>query len=170
MTTTMRFATMMALMAGLVTMVCAALLVAAEPPQAAAPADLRDLAGQAVPNERNLQWKHAEVMIEWGFQTDTEQLAFDGSLECTQTGMAGQAQPLPGDGQTIVTAERTWKSPGAVQGRRGVVVPVLYTPSVRGPSRTILTVRTCSGSFSFQPVDLESGPVLVTEYGFFVRP
>ena len=67
MTTTMRFATMMALMTGLVTMVHAALLVAAEPPQAAAPADLRELAGQAVPNERNLQWKHAEVMIEWGF-------------------------------------------------------------------------------------------------------
>jgi len=134
----------------------------------AAPADLSELAGQAVPGERDLEWKYAHVMIEWGFQKGTEGLTFDGSLECTQTGRAGRAEAIPGDGQTIMAAERAWKSPGSPQGRRGVLVPVLYTPSVRGPSRTILTVRTCSGSFSFQPVDLENGPILVTEYGFFV--
>lgn len=169
MTTTMRVAAVMALMAGLVALPDAALSFAAEQPHPRAPAELRELAGQAVPGERDLQWKYVEVMIEWGFTKGTEKLAFDGSLECTQTGMAGKAKPLPGDGQTIVTAERAWESPGAPQGQRGVVMPVLYTPSVRGPGRTILTVRTSSGSFSFQPIDLENGPILVTEYGFFVR-
>jgi hypothetical protein len=47
-------------------------------------------------------------------------------------------------------------------------VPLLYTDAVRGPNRTIVTVRTASGSFSFQPVDLASGPILVPELGFFV--
>ena len=36
-------------------------------------------------------------------------------------------------------------------------------------NRTIVTVRTDSGSFSFLPADLETGPILAPEYGFFVR-
>jgi hypothetical protein len=36
-------------------------------------------------------------------------------------------------------------------------------------SRTILTVQTKHGSFSFLASDLENGPLLVPEYGFFVR-
>jgi hypothetical protein len=169
MTMTMRVASVMALLAGLMALPDAALLVAAEQIQLAAPAELQELAGQTVPGERDLQWRYAEVMIEWGFTKGTEKRVFDGSLQCTQTGVAGKAKPIPGDGQTIMTAERAWKSPSSPQGRRGVLMPVLYTPSVRGPSRTILTVRTSSGSFSFQPVDLENGPILVNEYGFFVR-
>ena len=35
-------------------------------------------------------------------------------------------------------------------------------------NRTIVTVRTDSGSFSFLPGDLERGPILAPEYGFFV--
>jgi len=168
MTTTMRVATLVALTASLAALPSAAPLVAAEPSASPAPADLRELAGQAVPAEPNLAWKYTELLIEWGFKKGAENLACDGAIECTQTGMAGKAKPLPGDSQTTMTAERSWKSPGAGQGRRGIVLPVLYTPAVRGPSRTILTVRTSSGSFSFQPVDVESGPILVAEYGFFV--
>jgi hypothetical protein len=36
-------------------------------------------------------------------------------------------------------------------------------------ARTIVTVWTKSGSFSFLAADLEQGPVLAPEYGFFVR-
>ena len=36
-------------------------------------------------------------------------------------------------------------------------------------ARTLLTVRTRSGGFSFQVSDLEQGPILAPEYGFFVR-
>jgi len=148
MTTTMRVATLVALTASLAALPSAAPLVAAEPSASPAPADLRELAGQAVPAEPNLAWKYTELLIEWGFKKGAENLACDGAIECTQTGMAGKAKPLPGDSQTTMTAERSWKSPGAGQGRRGIVLPVLYTPAVRGPSRTILTVRTSSGSFS----------------------
>ena len=53
--------------------------------------------------------------------------------------------------------------------RRGIVVPILYTLAKRGPARSIVTVRTAAGSFSFQPVDLRDGPMLASEYGFFIR-
>ncbi len=82
--------------------------------------------------------------------------------------MLGAARPLPGDTQTTMTGPVSWRSPAGGDSRRGIVVPVLYTTSVRGPARTILTVRTASGSFSFQPVDLETGPILAPDYGFFV--
>ena len=36
-------------------------------------------------------------------------------------------------------------------------------------SRTLLTIRTRSGGFTFQVSDLEQGPILAPEYGFFVR-
>jgi hypothetical protein len=97
-------------------------------------------------------------------------LAFDGNIESThELGAVGTAKPLPEDKVTKMTGERAWKSPPSNGARRGIVVPVLYTNAVRGPERTIVTVRTSSGSFSFQPVDLATGPILAPEYGFFVR-
>ena len=65
--------------------------------------------------------------------------------------------------------ERAWKSPPAGGARRGIVLPVSYTAATRGPARSIFTVRTSSGSFSFMPVDLDTGPILAPEYGFFIR-
>jgi len=142
--------------------------VGATPPQTA-PANLRDMAGQPVVGEDGLAWKYAEVVVEWGFKKGTENLPFDGSIQSTHLlGMLGAAKPLPGDTQTTMTGPLAWKSPAGGESRRGIVVPVLYTPAVRGPARTIVTVRTGSGSFSFQPVDLETGPILAPEYGFFV--
>jgi len=132
------------------------------------PADLRGMAGQEVAGQSGLVWKYAEILVEWGFQKGTENLPFDGRIQSTYLlGALGRAKPLPGDTQTAMTGPRAWKSPGG-RSRRGIVVPVLYTSAIRGPARTILTVRTSSGSFSFQPVDLESGSILAPEYGFFV--
>lgn len=65
--------------------------------------------------------------------------------------------------------ERAWKSPPAGGARRGIVLPVSYTAATRGSARSIFTVRTSSGSFSFMPVDLDTGPILAPEYGFFIR-
>jgi len=135
-----------------------------------APADLRDMAGQPVPGNPRLRWKYAEILVEWGFKEGTGQLAFDGNIESTHVlGAVGTATPLAEDKITTMTGKRAWKSPPSRGARRGIVVPVLYTDAVRGPARTILTVRTSSGSFSFQPVDLATGPILAPEYGFFVR-
>ena len=140
------------------------------PPGAPTPENLRELDSLPVRENPRLRWRYAEIEVEWGFKEGTEKLAFDGSIESTHLlGMVGKAAPLPGDKVTTMTGDRAWKSPGSGTSRRGIVAPVLYTPAVRGPERTILTVRTRSGSFSFQPVDLEGGPILAPESGFFVR-
>jgi len=155
-------------------MTAAGLLFAAnaasgETPPQAAPGNLRDTAGQKVSGNENLVWRYAEVVVEWGFKKGTETLPFDGNIQSTHSlGLLGSAKPLPDDQHTTMTGPLSWKSPAGGAARRGIVVPVLYTSAVRGPARTILTVRTSSGSFSFQPVDLEAGPILAPEYGFFV--
>ncbi|MBM4039658.1 MAG: hypothetical protein FJ290_14210, partial [Planctomycetes bacterium] len=154
-------------------MVAAALLLAArttagETTQAPA-TDLRDMAGQKVSGHERLVWRYTELTVEWGFKKGTENLPFDGRIESTHSlGMLGTAKPLSGDGRTTMAGPLSWKSPAGGNARRGIVVPVLYTSAVRGPARTILTVRTGSGSFSFQPIDLETGPILAPEFGFFV--
>ena len=138
------------------------------PPQTA-PAPLRDRDGQNVNGERDLLWRYTEMVLEWGFTKGTENRDFDGSIQSTHAlGLLGQARPLAGDKYTTMTGPLTWKSPAGAELRRGIVVPVLYTSALLGTARTIVTVRTRSGSFSFQPIDLESGPILVPEYGFFV--
>ena len=44
-----------------------------------------------------------------------------------------------------------------------------YHAQAEDVARTIVTVWTSSGSFSFLAADLEQGPILAPEYGFFVR-
>lgn len=135
-----------------------------------APVNLQARDGQPVEGNPRLRWKYTRIVVEWGFKEGTEKLTLDGSIESTHLlGAVGQAEPLPEDKVTTMTGERSWRSPAGEGPRRGIVVAVLFTDAVRGPGRTILTVRTRSGSFSFQPVDLRSGPILAPEYGFFVR-
>ena len=94
----------------------------------------------------------------------------------------------------IRNGDGTWGSParatapevekGKLQGgvaRRGVRFQLLYIGDSRwrrvwpyhaqaeDVARTIVTVWTTSGSFSFLAADLEQGPILAPEYGFFVR-
>ncbi len=69
----------------------------------------------------------------------------------------------------------------AAGARRGVRFQLLYIGDSRwrrvwpyhaqaeDVARTIVTVWTTSGSFSFLAADLEQGPILAPEYGFFVR-
>ncbi len=125
-------------------------------------------------------WKLVEVEIEWGFQAGTEKLAFDGRLDA-YNGIAGRARPLAGDGGTTMVDDSAWTSKPTGGTRRGIAVPLLYLGStlntrvwrqharLEDANRTIVTARTGAGSFSFLPADLESGPILAPEYGFFVR-
>ena len=140
----------------------------AEPPNDIQSPDLSKLVGHGIEGHGGRVWKYIEVLIEWGFGKGTEALPFDGSVEASQVApvMVGKAQPLSGDRATTMTGKQAWKSPVASGARRGIVLPVLYASgSVR---ISILTVRTASGSFSFRPADLEDGPILAPEYGFFV--
>ena len=125
-------------------------------------------------------WKKMDLEIEWGFDTATATLAYDGRIEAYD-GIVSEVKPLAGDTGTVTTGPQAWRSAGQGDTRRGVQLSVLYQGTSRwrrvwpyhaqpeDVARTILTVWTKSGSFSFQVSDLEQGPLLAPEYGFLVR-
>ena len=123
-------------------------------------------------------WQRLDVFIEWGFEDGTKNLAFDGSIEA-YNGIVGKVAALTGDKGTQMTQADTWQSRPNPSNRRGITAQLLYlgyqdTPvwpgqaNIEDVNRTIVTVRTKSGSFSFLPADLDKGPILAPEYGFFV--
>jgi hypothetical protein len=137
----------------------------------------------AVPRIRALVpevWKKMDLEIEWGFDQATASLEYDGRIEAYD-GITGDVRPLPGDTGTAITHPNAWRSARTSGTRRGVRFSVLYMGTSRwrrvwpyhaqpeDVARTILTVWTKSGSFSFQVSDLEQGPILAPEHGFFVR-
>ena len=124
------------------------------------------LDGQPVAGRPGRQWRYVELLVEWGFGPQAQ--ACDGNIAVTSDlGVLGVARPLPGDQATTMVGEYAWRSPVAT-GRRGVVIPVLYSDALRGGDRTIITVRSGGDGFSFLPTDLARGPLLLPEQGFFV--
>jgi hypothetical protein len=113
------------------------------------------------------QWKRMDVEIEWGFQPGTENAAFDGRLE-THVALAGAATVLPGDKGTQLTGGNGWHSQEAQEGRRGIVLPVLFAPDARPGLDSRVTVWTQTGGFTFRIADLEKGPILIPQQGVFV--
>jgi hypothetical protein len=143
----------------------------------------RDASSYAVPTVRALVpelWKRADLEIEWGFAEATAALDYGGRIEGYDAVIA-DVHPLAGDSGTTLTGAQAWHSAGPGSGRRGVHLSVLYLGSSRwrrvwpyhaqpdDVARSIVTVWTASGNFSFQVADLEAGPILAPEYGFFVR-
>jgi hypothetical protein len=123
-------------------------------------------------------WKCLTVVIGWAFQEGTETLEFDGRVEA-YNGIVGKVAPLTDDKGTRMTGVSGWESRPVGTSRRGVTAQLLYvgyedTPiwpgqaKIEDVNRTIVTVCTMSGSFSFMPSDLEMGPILAPEHGFFV--
>ena len=125
-------------------------------------------------------WKKIDLEIEWGFEPATAALGYDGRIQAYD-GVLADVEPLPGDQGTVMVGPCQWRSAGKSDARRGVRLSLLYmgsspwrrmwpnVPTAADLPRTIVTVRTASGSLSFLPADLENGPVLAPEYGFFVR-
>jgi len=125
-------------------------------------------------------WKRIDLEVEWGFDDATAAREYDGRIE-PYDGIVGALRPLADDRGTSMAGPLAWRSARKGDGRRGVQMSVLYIGSSRwrrvwpyhaqpdDVARTILTVWTKSGSFSFQVADLEQGPILAPEYGFFVR-
>ncbi len=128
------------------------------------------------------------VEVEWGFQSGQRAHGLDGRIE-VYNGRLGTLKPLSA-GSGFITGQQTWRSEDASRGRQGVQAEIFYVPDdaqeVRfrpsldlptgssglltyHPNRTVVTVRTTAGSFSFAPKDLEAGePILVPSLGFFV--
>jgi hypothetical protein len=125
-------------------------------------------------------WKKMDVEIEWGFDPATAEQDYSGRVE-TYDGKLAALRSLEGDGLTTVTDATKWRSLGKSPQRRGVKLSLLYVgtskwrklqPFTTQPddvARTIVTLWTKGGNFSFLAADLENGPILAPEYGFFVR-
>ncbi len=126
------------------------------------------------------RWKQMDLEIEWGFDQSTAELDYGGRIE-TYDGVLKSLRPLPGDAGTTLTGNCSWLSAPHGAERRGVQSTLLYqgAPKWRKSwpyngetcdvARTIVTVWTKSGAFSFLASDLEQGPIFAPEYGFFVH-
>jgi hypothetical protein len=125
-------------------------------------------------------WKRMDLEIEWGLDKADAASDYSGRIEAYD-GVVDRVRTLAGDAGTTMKGPDRWRSVPVVAGRRGVSLSLLYLgtsedrklwPYNAGPedvARTIVTVWTAAGSFSFLASDLEKGPILAPEYGFFVR-
>jgi hypothetical protein len=125
-------------------------------------------------------WKKMDVEIEWGFDPATAENDYSGRVE-TYDGVVTGLRPFDGDGNTMAVDSSSWRSFGRGSARRGVKLSLLYmgtskwrrvqpfTSQRDDVARTIVTLWTKTGNFSFLAADLENGPILAPEYGFFVR-
>ena len=143
----------------------------------------RTAAEYAAPSVRVLvaeTWKKMDFEIEWGYEPSAAKKDYRGRIE-VYDGRLTELTPLEGDTVTRLTAPASWRSVGHTGPRRGVKASLLYLgtskwrrvqPFTSQPddvARTIVTVWTKAGNFSFLAGDLENGPILAPEYGFFVR-
>jgi hypothetical protein len=123
-------------------------------------------------------WKKLDLEIEWGFAPTAAD--YSGRVEAYD-GRVGAVRPLDGDVTTAATGASAWRSVGAGPARRGLKASLLYIgtskwrrvqPYTSQPddvARTIVTLWTEAGNFSFLAADLENGPILAPEHGFFIR-
>ena len=86
--------------------------------------------------------------------------------------MVAGLRPLDGDAGTTAIESSSWRSVGKGSARRGVKLSLLYMgtskwrrvqPFTSQPddvARTIVTLWTKAGNFSFLAADLENGPIL----------
>ena len=125
-------------------------------------------------------WKKMDLRIEWGFEPARQEQDYSGQVQGYDALLTDVA-PLEGDRSTRPVGPAQWESRGKA-GPRGVRFSVLYIGRPAPPrvwpystpaedvARSIVTVSTRAGSFSFLMADLERGPILAPEYGFYVRP
>lgn len=126
-------------------------------------------------------WKSMDIELEWGFDKSTKGKDYSGRIQ-TYDGRISHLRSLaPQRKTTIAASNDSWRSTGPEPSRRGVAMNLLYmgtskwrkqqqyTTQADDVARTIVTVWTNSGNFSFLAADLENGPIYAPEYGFFVR-
>ncbi len=125
-------------------------------------------------------WKKMELDIEWGCADSTAALDYSGRISAYDGQLDG-LRPLEGDSTTILKDAGSWRSSGKSTARRGLHLGLLYmgtsrwravqpfTSQPEDVARTIVSVWTASGNVSFLAADLERGPILAPEYGFFIR-
>ena len=140
-------------------------------------------AGHSVPTMAAMtgaRWKQLDFQVEWAFQTGQESADYSGRVE-VYDGRLAALEPLAGDTGTTMTGPVSWRSLPANVARRGLQGTLLYagtscwrsvypfTSQDDDVARTIVTLWTAAGAFSFLAADLEHGPIFAPEFGFFVR-
>ncbi len=125
-------------------------------------------------------WKRMDLEIEWAFDKAAARSDYSGRIQAYD-GIVAQLQSLENDRSTKMTGEHSWKSQPQGSGRHGVRLSLLYLGTSKwrklwpynaepeDVARTIVTIWSKAGNFSFLASDLERGPILAPEYGFFVR-
>ena len=126
------------------------------------------------------RWKRMDLEIQWGFDKAAAASDYSGRIEAYD-GVVDHLRPLAGGAGTTMKGADQWQSAPGLAGRRGVSLSLLYLGTAKGrkpwpynaepddAARTIITLWTGAGNFSFLAADLEQGPILAPEYGFFVR-
>lgn len=131
-------------------------------------------------------WERMDLEIEWGFEAGEEDEAFDARLDA-YVAVLGPVTPLVRDTGTTITGQARWRSRAAgsdagtatdaarpshldsrTPTRRGVTVPLLYSPTIRPGLDSRVTVRTKAGGVTFSIEDLERGPVYIPRQGLFI--
>jgi hypothetical protein len=103
------------------------------------------------------------VRIEWGHGTVDR--SYDGTLE-VYNGQVIEVQPL---GTTRMKENNSWTSTPASRRPGGIIVTVAYTKG-QETDRTVLTLRTRSGSFSFLPREaIETEPIDIPDFGAYIK-
>jgi hypothetical protein len=109
------------------------------------------------------RWKAGVVHVEWGHQSESR--AFDGHLEVYN----GEILGITALGGTTLQPTGSWSGAAGNGNVGGVVVKLLYTSGM-DVDRTILTVRTAAGDFSFLPREaLEEQAIYIPDFGIFIR-
>lgn len=108
------------------------------------------------------RWKAGEVRIEWGHQE--EKKSHDGHLDVYN----GEILGITAWGGAILQSGGSWSD--AENGNpRGLTVKVLYTSGM-DVDRTILTLRSKAGDFSFLPREaIEEQAIYLPDFGVFIR-
>jgi hypothetical protein len=121
--------------------------------------------------------KKMPVEIEWGLAEGQNGQDNDGSISA-YNGRIDAVRPLAGNSGVTMAGDRSWRAAPVGAERQGIVVDVSYvgndavemTPgNPYYPNRTVVTIQTGHGGFSFAPKDLEAGgPIWAPGPGFFV--
>ncbi len=126
------------------------------------------------------KWKTIDIEVEWGYEAVDADKNFSGHIE-TYDGIVSDLTTLKGDKVTKVKNGTTWTSAGRSKQSRGIafrlnyigispkrkIVP--YITQKENVDRTIVTLWTKAGDFSFLAADLENGPIYAPEYNVFIR-
>ena len=113
------------------------------------------------------QWKKpVTVEVEWGFSKGKADVQWDGRVEA-YNGIVDGVEPLEQGNGLRALGKQHWREEVEARGRRGIKLR-LFPTSGPANTRTVVTLWTTGGNFSFAELDLDEGPILIPSLGVFV--